>query len=163
MPLRKMNSEKERVETRPGSFLTLRDEVNHLFNDFISDPAWPMRVAGADTPMDFTPSVDIRETEIEYKIKAETPGMGRNKIKLSVENNALIIKGEKKEGKEQQKGSYSHMERSFGRFYRSIPFTSKVDGEHVCARYSNGVLSVTVPKSDKAISSKIRILVEESN
>jgi len=160
MPAKILNSERGLLKAHTGSFLTLQKEMNHLFDNFISDPSWPLLTVAPDTTMNFSPNVDITETEKEYKIKAEIPGMDEDKIQLSVENNTLVIKGEKKEESEERTKRHYHTERSFGRFYRSIPFNSEVNGERVSAKYKKGVLSVVIAKSDKAISSKKRIQIK---
>lgn len=105
----------------------------------------------------FIPSVEVIEKEDEIKVRAEIPGLDPQDIDVSVENNNLILRGEKKREKKDKKENYVHMECSYGMFNRVIPLRSDVDKEKVTANYKNGVLSVSLPKTHESRSKKISI------
>ena len=105
----------------------------------------------------FTPSVEVSEKEDEILIRAEIPGLDPQDIDVSVENNNLILRGEKKREKKDEKENYVHMECSYGIFNRVIPLRSEVDKDKVSANYKNGVLSIKLPKTRESRSKKISI------
>ena len=105
------------------------------------------------------PKMDVSETEKEFKVRAELPGMDEKDIDVSVSNEVLTIKGEKKAEKEDKKPNYYRMERSYGSFQRSIPLPSEVEKDKIKANFKKGVLNIVLPKSEKAVkeSKKIEI------
>ncbi len=102
----------------------------------------------------FTPRIDIKETKKEFRVVSEMPGIDQKDIDVSVRGGTLTISGEKKELKEDTEGQYCHVERMFGRFYRSISLPDTVDVDHVKSVYKNGLLTITLPKNEKAIGEK---------
>jgi HSP20 family protein len=107
------------------------------------------------------PRVDITEEDDAYRIHADMPGIDKNEIKISVEDNKLTIAGEKKEEKrDAKKDRFYHYERSYGAFSRSFNLPDHVDHEHIEARYRNGVLEVTLRKNERAKPKAIDIKVE---
>jgi HSP20 family protein len=105
----------------------------------------------------FRPRVDVSETDKEIRIAAELPGMDERDIRVSVSKDALTIKGEKKEEKEDKGKAYYHMERSYGSFLRTIPLPAEVDSEKINAEFRKGILTVTMPKTAKAIEKNRKI------
>ena len=133
-------------------------EVNRLFDDFFRTPA----LAGGTEGMfaAATPRVDVSESERDYEITAELPGMDEKDIELTLANNVLTIRGEKKTEREEKDKNYYLSERSFGSFRRSIPLPAEVDDDKVEARFKNGVLTVRLPKSAEAQAKTRRIEVK---
>ena len=105
----------------------------------------------------FSPSIDIKETGKNVKITAEMPGMTRDDIGVSVHNGVLTISGEKKVEKEEKETNYHHVERSYGCFSRQIALPDAVEGEKIEAAYKDGVLTVTLPKTEKAIKQSKKV------
>lgn len=103
------------------------------------------------------PAVDVSESENEVLVKAELPGMEAKDVDVSLENNQLIIKGEKKFEAEEKKENYHRIERSYGSFFRSVPMPVKVKAEGIKAKFDKGVLHVTLPKDEASKSRKIEI------
>jgi HSP20 family protein len=103
------------------------------------------------------PAVDVSETEQAVLVNAELPGLGAEDVELHVENNYLVLRGEKKEEREEKKKNAVHRECSYGRFSRSIPLPTEVQSDKVTAKFKNGVLKVTLPKSEKARTRRISI------
>ena len=140
-------------------FDALRDEVEKLFDDFgrnfwrlptrrsIFDiePLWRREAA-----WEAAPAVDIVESEKNYEITAELPGMDEKNIEVKVANGNLTIKGEKQEEKEEKKKDYYLHERHFGSFERSFDVPEGVDADKIEANFKKGVLTVTLPKKPEA-------------
>lgn len=106
---------------------------------------------------DWIPAVDITETENEFRFVAEVPGLSKKDIKLSLENNVLMISGEKKNEIKQEGREYHRVERSYGKFERSFRLPRDVKSEQINAKYDNGLLTVTVPKAEEAKPREISI------
>jgi len=98
----------------------------------------------------FSPKMDLEETEKEYRITAELPGMEEKDVEVLLSGNSITIKGEKKEEKEERDKSYYHMERSYGSFQRTVPLPEGIDLNKVDADFKNGVLTVKLPRTVEA-------------
>jgi HSP20 family protein len=103
------------------------------------------------------PAVNVSEDDRNITVEAELPGMDSNDIDISLQNNMLVLQGEKKFEDEQKQGNYQRIERSYGSFSRTIPLSSSVDEDNVKASFKNGILTVTLPKQEKAQGKKIAI------
>jgi len=103
------------------------------------------------------PAIDIADQEHAYMIKAEVPGCRIEDIDLSVSGNVLTIRGEKKQEQDVKEKGYYHVERSFGSFRRDLNLAGDVDIAKIDAECKNGVLTVTLPKTEKAKTAKIKI------
>jgi HSP20 family protein len=112
---------------------------------------WPLQQdeSGSITAA-WHPAVDVFEDKDAVKIVAELPGVKPGDVKLSLENNLLTIRGEKKQEAEERSERVHRYERSYGSFERVFALPSTVDGEKISAEYQNGVLTVTVPKAERA-------------
>jgi HSP20 family protein len=106
----------------------------------------------------WAPSVDIKETEKEVIVKADLPGIGMDDIDVSVDENQLIIKGERKFEKEEKEKDYIRVERSYGLFYRSFDIGVPIKADEVKASYSEGVLNITIPKAEIKKPKKVEII-----
>jgi HSP20 family protein len=137
------------VKWRPfGSLL----DVDPFFEDVL-DRNFPVRTAT------FEPQIDVKETEKEYVISAELPGLNKDDFKLTLENDVLTLEGEKKYEHEEKKGDYYRSERSYGAFRRSFRLSDDVNKNKIKADYKNGVLTVSIPKAKAAQSKEIQIQV----
>ncbi len=115
--------------------------------------------AAPDMRMAFSPSIDIKETHEALEISAEIPGMNQDDIDVSVRDGMLTISGDKKVQKEEKKTDYHYAERSYGSFCRDICLPDSVEGDKIQAAYRNGVLTVTLPKTEKAMKESRKIPV----
>ncbi|MGM0646675.1 MAG: Hsp20/alpha crystallin family protein [Thermodesulfobacteriota bacterium] len=104
--------------------------------------------------MSFVPSLDMHETESAYVLNAEMPGMNPEDVDVSVQNNVLELRGEKKEEKEAGENENSWKERRYGAFHRRIPLDQEIDEDNVKASYKDGVLRIEVPKAETGAASK---------
>jgi HSP20 family protein len=128
-----------------------REPLFRLFDTFFSDNG--EELAGRT----WTPPVDIQETDDAYRIHAELPGLTREDIQITLENNVLRLSGERKFEKDATKENYHRIERTYGTFTRSFALPTQVSPEKVEAKFDNGVLSVTVPKAEQAKPRRIVI------
>lgn len=103
------------------------------------------------------PPVDIRETDEAFLFHAELPGLKKEDITITIEDNVLTLSGERQLKGETEKNDYRRIERSYGRFTRSFTLPNKVSAEKVEAAFSDGVLSITVPKVEEAKPRRIEI------
>jgi len=108
---------------------------------------------------EWSPLVDISEDDKEYVVKAELPEMKKEEIKISVHDDVLSITGERKYEKEEKGKKYHRVERSYGSFMRSFTLPEDADGSKVHAEYKDGVLTVRLPKSEKAKPKSIEVKI----
>lgn len=111
----------------------------------------------ADRECLWQPRIDVAEGEKEFTVTAELPGLSKDDVGITLTNNLLTINGEKKREAEDKNENYHLIERSFGSFCRTIALPTEVDMEKIDAVFKDGVLSVRIPKSEKAVSRKIAI------
>lgn len=105
----------------------------------------------------WAPPVDIRENEESLTLTAELPGLSREDVSLSIENNVLTLSGERKFEKDVEKENYHRIERTYGAFSRSFSLPNNVSSDSVDASFENGVLTVVLAKADEAKPRKIEI------
>jgi len=103
--------------------------------------------------------VDIHETKDSFLLMAELPGVKQEDVEVSVEGDTLTLKGERKRETEVKEDQYHRIERSYGRFERSILLPSVVDPNRVKATYRDGVLEVQLPKKEEAKPKEIKVEV----
>jgi HSP20 family protein len=111
------------------------------------------------TVPEWSPMVDIVETDDEYLIKAEIPEVKREDVKVSVENGVLTMQGERKQEKEEKGKKFHRMERFYGSFLRTFTVPDNVDDTQVKADFKEGVLFVHLPKTEKAKPKAIEVKV----
>ena len=134
---------------------TMKKEMDRLFDRF-----WEGDFPQLPSMGDWAPALDVSETKDAVMVKAEVPGMESTDIKLSLEDQLLTLKGEKKQEKEEKDEHYYRMERSYGAFVRTVGLPATVDGSKVTATFKNGLLKVTLPKSATAKGTTIPIKAE---
>jgi HSP20 family protein len=147
---------------RPISRDTLRDLQNMTDRVDRLLAGRNMPSAGRDEAMalvDWAPTVDVMETDEEFQIRAELPGVEKKDVKLSVENGVLLISGHREQEKEEKGKRYHRIERAYGNFARSFTVPEAVDAEKVTADFKNGLLTVRLPKSEKARPKSIEVKV----
>ncbi len=134
---------------RPGSDVAGRrfsDIMDEFFNDALST-----------RQSTFAPSIDVSETEKQYIIDVEVPGMDKKDIDLNVDNNTLTISGERKFEKEEDGKQYHRVESHYGSFSRTFTLPDNADIDTINASYKNGILNITVNKSEKSMKKQIDI------
>ena len=108
---------------------------------------------------DWIPMVDVVETEAEFLLHAELPGVEKQDVKLSIERGVLTLAGQRDQAKEEKGRRYHRIERAYGRFARSYTLPELVDEQKLTAEFRNGVLTVHLPKSEKAKPKSIEVQV----
>ncbi len=150
---------RNREEDNP--FLALHREMNQLFDDFFgsleSGLAWPQGGALRNRSDAWSLNVDVSEDDNEVRVVADVPGMDEKDIDVELSENLLTIKGEKRQERDEKKADYHIVERSYGSFQRSIPLPGGMEQDKAKARFKNGVLTVTVPRSPNAKASRKQI------
>jgi HSP20 family protein len=152
--LRKEVKQMELVRWRPRRDLpVLPEEVDRALDRMVR--TWMGPVSFSE--FSWSPVVDVSETSDEVVVKAEMPGMSKDDIDISVEDNQLILSGEKRQEQEEKDASYYRVERSYGSFRRIFTLPARVDVAAVKASYQDGILTVRVPKAEAAKAKKIEI------
>jgi HSP20 family protein len=105
----------------------------------------------------WAPAVDIFENGDDLVIRAEIPGVDKDEVDISVRNNSLTLRGERKREQEIDDDNAYRLERSYGNFVRSFSLPRTVDSSRISAKYSNGVLDIILPKAEEAKPKKIEI------
>jgi HSP20 family protein len=153
----------------PDGWRSLRTEMDRLFDRFAGGWGMPSlrRMFDAEPAMRFetslnlpSPAVDISEDNAAYKVTAELPGMSEKEIEVVVSGDTLMLKGEKRAEKEQNDKNFYLSERSYGSFLRSFYVPDGVDRDKIAANFTNGVLTVTMPKTAKAMQEQKKIEVK---
>jgi HSP20 family protein len=134
---------------------TMKKEMDRVFDRF-----WDADFPHLPSMGDWAPAMDVSETKDAIMVKAEVPGMESKEIQLSLQDQLLTLKGEKKQEKEEKEEHYYRMERSYGAFVRTVRLPATVDGSKVTATFKNGLLKVTLPKSATAKGTTIPIKAE---
>jgi HSP20 family protein len=132
---------------------TLQEEVNRLFSTNLTR-AFDDEGIGRGA---WAPSVDIYENKDQIVLEAELPGMKQEDFDLSVENNVITLRGERKFEKTDEGDNYHRVERSYGAFTRSFTLPQTVSAEGAVAEYNNGVLRVTLPKREETKARRIQV------
>jgi HSP20 family protein len=146
IPLKKNN---RAIQVRPAeedSLMGLQRRMNRLFEDFFGD--WGLEPFGgfSQTGREFLPSVDVAETDKEVTVTAELAGLDQKDVELTLNDDVLTIRGEKKEESEHKDAKRYHKECSYGVFVRSIQLPAGVDQDKVKAEFKKGVLKIQLPK-----------------
>ena len=129
------------------NFQTLR-RLNSVLDEAFSN--WPFQQESGSITSSWYPACDVFEDKDAVKIVAELPGVKPDDVKLSLENNLLTIRGEKKQEAEERSERVHRYERSYGTFERAFVLPSTVDGDKISAQYQNGILTILVPKAERA-------------
>ena len=135
-------------------------EIEDMFDRYTKAVGWPRGGQEAMASSDWSPRVDIVEAEQEFLIKADIPGVEKDHVKVSVENGVLTIQGERKIEKEEKDAKFHRVERFTGTFVRSFTVPENVDADAIKAVFKDGMLTLHLPKTQKALPKAIDILVE---
>src|SRR5205809_89709 len=139
-------------------FSTLQDRMNRIFRQAFS----PERPDEALTTSNFAPPVDVYEDEHHISLKIEVPGIDEKDINVSIENNTLTVRGERRFEKDEKEENFHRVERMYGSFTRSFTLPNTVDPEQVSAHYDKGVLKIRLAKKAEAKPKLIKVSVEKT-
>ena len=135
--------------------LTFENEMGRIFQDLAN------RTADTEAQVVWAPRVDVEEGQESYVVKAELPGIRLEDIKITIADNQLVIRGERRREVEKTDTTYHRVERTYGSFERAFTLTKAVDADKIQAMYRDGVLEVRVPKAEEAKAREIQIKVEK--
>ncbi len=137
-------------------FRVLQQRMNRLFEE----PFMPMAFQEEPfTLTTWTPSCDIYETDGEIIVKAELPGLKKEDVKVTIENNVLTIRGERKFEEEAKREDYYRIERSYGEFLRIFTLPMSIDAKKISAEFKDGMLKVALPRMEEAKPKAVDIKV----
>lgn len=133
---------------------SFRDDINRLFARTLGE--------GVGTSQTWTPAVDVFETGEAVILKAELPGLGVDDVDVEVDDNVLTISGERTLTDRVEEGHYYRLERSYGRFSRSLTLPQGIRADEVSATFTDGVLEVRIPKAEEAKPRKVAVVAGEA-
>jgi len=138
--------------------MQLHNEIDRLFNEtfrgfpsIFSNPEWPDM-----TSLILKPNIDIKDTDENYIVSVEIPGVTRDNVDLRVDGNLLTITGEKKQEKKQEKENYQCIERQYGSFERMLTLPQDADAENIDAKFKDGILTVRIKRKAHTVSKETR-------
>ncbi len=140
----------------PSDVLNIQREINRMFETFfrgeqeessLFSPTWK-------------PAVDIVEHENEYIAKVELPGVDKNNVKITMQDNVLTIRGEKNQEKKDKESNFHRVERFYGSFQRSFTLPTSVRNDAIEADYKDGILTIHMPKAEEAKPKQIEVKVK---
>jgi HSP20 family protein len=120
----------------------MTQEFDRALQPFLSED-------GANASIAWTPTVEISERDGKYRILAELPGLSPDEVRVEVEDDAVILQGERRVEQEATEGGIRRSERQFGFFYRRIPLPEGADPEQAKAKFHDGILEITIPAPDR--------------
>jgi HSP20 family protein len=133
----------------------LQDEVNRMFEGLFPT-SWDDDSEEARPSM-WTPRMDVTETDDAYHLHVDLPGLKKDDVSISVEDNRLMIRGERAEQADTESENMIRMERTFGSFYRSVRLPKIVQENKIKAKFTNGVLTIDAPKAEVSKPKQIAI------
>ncbi len=137
-----------------GRLSSLRDELDRLF-----ESPWTELARTSQLLSGWTPALDIHEDKDNFIVRAELPGMKREEIDVSLHDGALSISGERKLEQKFEEAEVYRTERFFGKFQRTVSLPAAVAADKVKAQYKDGVLTITLPKTEEAKPKQIDVNV----
>lgn len=140
--------------TRYSPFASLQEEVDRLFTDFL-----PRRFESETGPAQtlWTPRMDLTEKEDAYVAKLDLPGLKKEDIDIHFEDGRLTISGKREAEKKEEKENYVRMERTYGSFYRAFTLPRETKPDHIDAKFTDGVLTIRIPKTEKSKPKQIKV------
>ena len=135
---------------------TIQSEMNRLFNTFFDTPQ------GGTQLRRWIPPMDLVETEDDFILRADLPGLSEKDVNIELEDNVLTLSGERKAEHEERKEGYNRVERASGSFSRSLTLPEGVDPDAVSASFDRGVLEIRIPKPEARKPRKVSISVGQS-
>lgn len=156
IPRRRGEKRNELASYKDHPFWQMRERMNRYLDNYWEQPFDMDFYEGDDI---FSPRIDLSETEEEYTIIADLPGLNQKDIELSFSQNVLTISGKKEEEKEEKGRQYHRIERFSGQFRREIPLQDTVDDNKIEATFKDGVLTINIPKRPDPTQKKKKISI----
>ena len=147
------------VRWEPVRINSLQSEMNRLFNTFFDTPTSGNGEAAARR---WIPAMDLVETEDHFVLKADLPGVAEGDVSIELDDNVLTVSGERKVEQEEKREGFHRVERSFGRFRRSLKLPDGVDADAIAATFDKGVLEIRIPKPEARKPRRVEIKVGDA-
>jgi HSP20 family protein len=144
------------LATFPTDILSMQREINRMFDDFFRSD----RDDSSLLAQNWKPAVDIVEDNDAYVAKVELPGVNKDDVKITMQDNVLTIRGEKKTENKGKEGNMHRVERFYGSFQRSFSLPTSVKSDKIEAEYKDGILTVSMPKAEEAKPKHIEVKVK---
>lgn len=143
-----------RSPRRTSPLRSLQEEVNRVF-----ESVFPSSMGEDEESRSavWAPRMDLTETDDNYHLSVDLPGISKEDVTISVEDSRLTIRGERRDESQHETEDMVRMERTFGSFYRSVRLPKSVNEDKIGATFNNGVLSVDIPKTEKSKPKEIKI------
>lgn len=136
-------------------------EIEDIFDTSRQLGPHRLRMRDLESTAEWAPKVDIAETDQEFIIKAEIPDVKKDDVKVTVENGALTIHGERKQEKEEKGKKFHRIERYYGSFTRSFTLPDNVDATKIKASFKDGMLNLHIEKTEEAKPKAIDVKIED--
>ncbi len=141
-------------------FSALHDDMNRLFDRYVPDKL--THLFSDDDDKNYFATMDVSDTDKAIEIKMDVPGVDEKDIEVKINDNILTIRGKRETSSEEENDNFRRMERSFGSFVRRLELPTDIDEKKVDAIVKKGVLSLTIPKSEKAITKERKIKIKSA-
>ncbi len=132
---------------------TIQSEMNRLFNSFFESPT----ASNGTAARRWIPAMDLVETDEDFVLRADLPGLTESDINIELEDNILTVSGERRAQQEERRDGYYRVERASGSFSRSLTLPEGVDPDKIHAGFEHGVLEVRIPKPEQRKPRKVTI------
>ena len=149
-----------KTQNWPGMFGSLHDEVDRVFHDFTQSVGFTPGRTNGNALM--SPVINVAETDKALEVTAELPGVDQQDVNVTVTDNRLTIMAEKKVEEEDKSKDYHVVERSYGKFARSMSLPFSVEPDKVDARFKNGVLTVSLPKPPETTAKTHKVEIKHA-
>lgn len=143
------------------TYLTLHRPVANPFK-FYNSLFTPLFARPGTQEYKWRPSADISETDDSFEVRAELPGVTKDDVHISVKDDLLTIKGEKRQEKTDNSKDYRRVERHYGSFERRFSLPPKVEADKIKAEFKDGVLTLSIPKPEEVKPKEIPIVAEST-
>jgi HSP20 family protein len=144
--------------------VAFQDEVNKLFNDFFGEMSFPSwgHLSTTESSFAINPAVDVSETDKEFKVSAELPGIDVKDVQIQAAEGYVTIKGEKKAERKEEREGYFRQERSYGSFQRVIALPDTANLDKAEANFKHGILTLSIPKKAGVQSKERKIEIKSA-
>jgi len=160
LPLKRRGDKMAIRRENDSPMMAIQNEMNRMFDSLFNDPFDLAPLSIRKMPAEFSPRVNVSESDTAMQVTAELPGMDEKDIQISLEQDCLVLSGEKKTETEESGKNFHRLERTSGSFQRVIPLVSEIQADKVDATFKNGVLTITLPKAASAAKAAKKITVK---
>ncbi len=146
------------IRWTPGrEIVGIQEEMNRMFDNVFG---MPRKVEKSDRGLYWTPRVNVEETDDQFEVTAELPGLNKGDVKIEVKDHVLTFTGEKKTENEKKDRNVHLYERAYGKFCRTFTLPDNVDVDNIAAEFKDGILRIDMPKTEEAKPRQIEVQVK---